>query len=108
MREKKKKKLLLGNVDDDATYIYDIFGFIQFTVFLPHAVCSLQSAVCGLRSAVCGLRSAVCGLQSAVCKCHTPELRLVVAIVYLLNIAGFRETSVRDNDLCRYRSIDEF
>ena len=50
-----------------AVYYYDIFGFIQFTVFLPHAVCSLQSAVCGLRSAICGLRSAVCGLRSAVC-----------------------------------------
>ena len=36
------------------------------------------------------------------------ELRLVVAILYLLNIAGLRETSVRDNDQCRYRSIDEF
>ena len=32
-----------GNVDDDHLY-YDIFGFIQFTVLLPHAVCSLQSA----------------------------------------------------------------
>ena len=53
-----------GNVDDDYLY-YDIFGFIQFTVLLPHAVCSLQSAVCGLQSAVCSL-------QSAVCKCHIP------------------------------------
>ena len=35
------------------------------------------------------------------------ELRLVVAILYLLNIAGFRETSVRDNDLCRYRSSNK-
>ena len=39
-----------GNVDDDHLY-YDIFGFIQFTVLLPHAVCSLQSAVCSLQSA---------------------------------------------------------
>ena len=38
-----------GNVDDDHLY-YDIFGFIQFTVLLPHAVCSLQSAVCSLQS----------------------------------------------------------
>ena len=29
---------------------YDIFGFIQFTALLPHAVCSLQSAVCSLQS----------------------------------------------------------
>ena len=39
-----------GNVDDDHLY-YDIFGFIQFTVLLPHAVCSLRSAVCSLQSA---------------------------------------------------------
>ena len=39
-----------GNVDDDATFImHDTFGFIQFTVLLPHAVCSLQSAVCSLQ-----------------------------------------------------------
>ena len=63
-----------GNVDDDATLIdYDIFGFIEFTVLLPHAVCSLRSAVCSLQSAVCSLQSAVCSLQSAVCKCHTPR-----------------------------------
>ena len=37
-----------GNVDDDHLY-YDIFGFIQFTVLLPHAVCSLHSAVCSLQ-----------------------------------------------------------
>ena len=56
-----------GNVDDDATLIdYDIFGFIEFTVLLPHAVCSLRSAVCGLQSAVRGLQSAACSLQSAV------------------------------------------
>ena len=33
-----------GNVDDDATIITIFFNFIQFTVLLPHAVCSLQSA----------------------------------------------------------------
>ena len=38
-----------GDVDDDATLITIFFGFIQFTVLLPHAVCSLQSAVCSLQ-----------------------------------------------------------
>ena len=33
-----------GNVDDDATIITIFFNFIQFTVLLPHAVCSLQMA----------------------------------------------------------------
>ena len=38
-----------GDVDDDATLITIFFGFIQFTVLLPHAVCSLQSAVCSVQ-----------------------------------------------------------
>ena len=44
-----------GNVDDDHLY-YDIFGFIQFTVLLPHAVCSLRSAVCSLQMSYTGLK----------------------------------------------------
>ena len=73
-----------GNVDDDATLIdYDIFGFIEFTVLLPHAVCSL-------RSVVCSLQSAVCGLQSVVCKCHTPNSQNVRKTTI---VAIYQETS---------------
>ena len=57
-----------GNVDDDATLITiflvsfnlqsccHIFGFIQFTVLLSHAVCGLQSAVCSLQMSYTGLQ----------------------------------------------------
>ena len=64
-----------GNVDDDATFIM----IFQFTVLLPHAVCSLQPAVCGLWSAVCSLHEVEFSPVYDICRLQTADRRLQTA-----------------------------
>ena len=80
-----------GNVDDDHLY-YDIFGFIQLTVLLPHAVCGLQSAACSRQSAVYSLKSAVCSLQAAVCSLQSAVCGLQSANV--IHVIHHEETTL--------------